>query len=357
VRSTSRPPFITSETSSMAEMSASGSPSTTMMSAILPTSSVPSSGKRRMARAGFTVARRMARDFGITRGVDLVFASDLPYAAGLSSSTALSIGVFFALGAANRLPEHPRFRAHLAGPADLAEYLGCLENGRPFGPFEAAAGVGTLGGCEDQAAILMASPGELAQFRFLPVRLERRVAFPGDYVLVIGASGVVAEKTGAAMESYNAAARTAAEIDRRWRATGARDLSLGAALTRSRETLPGLRGRLAGEPALRARLEQFAEETEELVPAAAAALCAGGLEAFGRLVDRSQAGAERGLGNQIPETIHLQRAARRLGAVAASAFGAGFGGLNGRGGFGGRRGLGLGGLVALATEESRHTGR
>jgi len=273
-----------------------------------------------------TVARRMARDFGITRGVDLVFASDLPYAAGLSSSTALSIGVFFALGAANRLPEHPRFRAHLAGPADLAEYLGCLENGRPFGPFEAAAGVGTLGGCEDQAAILMASPGELAQFRFLPVRLERRVAFPGDYVLVIGASGVVAEKTGAAMESYNAAARTAAELDRRWRATGARDLSLGAALTRSRETLPGLRERLAGEPALRARLEQFAEETEELVPAAAAALCAGGLEAFGGLVDRSQAGAERGLGNQIPETIHLQRAARRLGAVAASAFGAGFGG-------------------------------
>jgi len=43
-------------------------------------------------------------------------------------------------------------------------------------------------------------------------------------------------------------------------------------------------------------------------------------------VDRSQAGAERGLGNQVAETIQLQRSARRLGAVAASAFGAGFGG-------------------------------
>jgi len=36
--------------------------------------------------------------------------------------------------------------------------------------------------------------------------------------------------------------------------------------------------------------------------------------------------AERGLGNQVPETIELARSARRLGAIAASAFGAGFGG-------------------------------
>jgi galactokinase len=37
-------------------------------------------------------------------------------------------------------------------------------------------------------------------------------------------------------------------------------------------------------------------------------------------------GAERLLGNQVPETIALARIARELGAVAASAFGAGFGG-------------------------------
>ena len=43
-------------------------------------------------------------------------------------------------------------------------------------------------------------------------------------------------------------------------------------------------------------------------------------------MDRSQLGAEQGLQNQVPETRELQRAARRLGAVAASAFGAGFGG-------------------------------
>jgi galactokinase len=36
--------------------------------------------------------------------------------------------------------------------------------------------------------------------------------------------------------------------------------------------------------------------------------------------------AERMLHNQIPETVFLARRARELGAVAASAFGAGFGG-------------------------------
>ena len=52
----------------------------------------------------------------------------------------------------------------------------------------------------------------------------------------------------------------------------------------------------------------------------------GDLDAFGALVDRSQALAESLLGNQVLQTIHLASSARQLGAVAASAFGAGFGG-------------------------------
>jgi galactokinase len=44
------------------------------------------------------------------------------------------------------------------------------------------------------------------------------------------------------------------------------------------------------------------------------------------LADASQWAAETLLGNQVPETVDLARSARRLGAVAASAFGAGFGG-------------------------------
>ena len=50
------------------------------------------------------------------------------------------------------------------------------------------------------------------------------------------------------------------------------------------------------------------------------------LDEFGRLVDASQRAAERLLGNQIPQTSYLAAAAREHGAVAASAFGAGFGG-------------------------------
>ena len=47
---------------------------------------------------------------------------------------------------------------------------------------------------------------------------------------------------------------------------------------------------------------------------------------LGTLVDRSMSLATTALANQVPETIYLARRARELGAVAASAFGAGFGG-------------------------------
>eukprot|EP00440_Ansanella_granifera_P074679 gb/GFBE01081044.1/.p1 GENE.gb/GFBE01081044.1/~~gb/GFBE01081044.1/.p1 ORF type:complete len:129 (+),score=17.11 gb/GFBE01081044.1/:1-387(+) len=47
---------------------------------------------------------------------------------------------------------------------------------------------------------------------------------------------------------------------------------------------------------------------------------------IGELVDISQRAGDVGLGNLVEETRWLPAEARRLGAVAASAFGAGFGG-------------------------------
>ena len=47
---------------------------------------------------------------------------------------------------------------------------------------------------------------------------------------------------------------------------------------------------------------------------------------MGEQAARSQALADEVLGNQVPETRHLVASARALGAPAASAFGAGFGG-------------------------------
>src|SRR4029453_10540717 len=78
--------------------------------------------------------------------------------------------------------------------------------------------------------------------------------------------------------------------------------------------------------ALRSRLEHFLVENHEILPAALTALDANALDDFGRLVDRSQEAAERLLGNQVPETSSLAALARTNGALAASAFGAGFGG-------------------------------
>jgi len=74
------------------------------------------------------------------------------------------------------------------------------------------------------------------------------------------------------------------------------------------------------------RFEQFVIECTEIIPGVAQALAAGEADRIGALIDRSQDAAEQLLGNQVPETIALAHLARELGAVAASAFGAGFGG-------------------------------
>jgi galactokinase len=74
------------------------------------------------------------------------------------------------------------------------------------------------------------------------------------------------------------------------------------------------------------RLEQFRLESEIIIPQACDTLARRDLAAFGKVVDDSQYAAEKLLRNQVPETIHLAQQARSLGAYAASAFGAGFGG-------------------------------
>ena len=74
------------------------------------------------------------------------------------------------------------------------------------------------------------------------------------------------------------------------------------------------------------RFEQFWKESEEIIPRASAALLRNDLRGFGELVQKSQFAAESLLRNQVPETIWLAEAALSLGAYAASAFGAGFGG-------------------------------
>jgi galactokinase len=277
--------------------------------------------------------RRIARNFpGGLRGADIAFASDLPRSAGLSSSSALVVAVFTALARSNALEEREEFRSNIRSSEDLAGYLGAVENGLNFGPLAGDRGVGTFGGSEDHTAILCCRAGQLAQYAFCPVRFEREVALPPGWTFVVGASGVSAEKAGGARESYNRLSLAAAAIFELWRGAGGAGETLGEAVRapdapeRIREVLA-----ISSHPRFLARellerFEQFLDESEVLVPAAAEAFEMGNAAELGDIVARSQAGAERLLHNQVPETIGLAASARALGAIAASAFGAGFGG-------------------------------
>jgi galactokinase len=77
---------------------------------------------------------------------------------------------------------------------------------------------------------------------------------------------------------------------------------------------------------LRGRLTQLTAECQVIIPGVGDALARRDFALVAELVSASQLGAEIELRNQVPETIALVDAARPGGAVAASAFGAGFGG-------------------------------
>ena len=284
-----------------------------------------------------TVARRVARNFpGTLRGATLAFTSDLPVAAGMSSSSALMVSVFHALAGINALADRDEYRREITTPESLAGYLATIENGQSFGGLVGDKGVGTFGGSEDHVAMLCSRPGMLSQYSYCPVRLERRIEFPAEYVFAIAASGVVAAKTGEAMAKYNRASALARAVVAAWNeATGRDDAHMAAALAsdnldeaaeRMRRTLMGCTDGEFTARELLGRFEQFLAENEHVVAPAGTALADGALEAFGEFVDRSQAFAETLLGNQIPETSFLARSARELGALAACSFGAGFGG-------------------------------
>lgn len=286
-----------------------------------------------------TVARRIARDFpGARTGADIVFSSDLPRASGMSSSSALVIAVFFALAEANSLWQSDSYRECIGSPSKgneaLAGYLAAVESGAAFASFPGDSGVGTLGGSQDHVAILCSRAGFLRQYSYCPVRLEREIPVPEKHVFVLAVSGSKAKKTGNSRDSYNRASLATRKILDVWRrATGRDDESLAAALSSSPDAATRLReiARNSADSDVSAdfllnRLDHFAAESNEIVPAAAEALARNDMVTAGALVDRSQLLAETLLGNQTPETMELARLARTLGADAASAFGAGFGG-------------------------------
>lgn len=281
------------------------------------------------------LARRVARDFPTTlNGVDVAIASDLPSASGLSSSSALLIAAFLALAGANAWFDDTELGSALrSSPATaLAEYLAAVESGRSYGSLAADEGVGTLGGSQDHTAILCAVRDRLSRFEFLPTRHLGDVELPTPLSFAVAYSGVHAAKTAAARDSYNRASLAVSEIVRIWqeqtrnrtikslrRAIEARGVAGVRAAIRMSESNDFSAAELIS------RLDHFVSEMK-LHDAAASALTQQDWRTFGDLVSESQRGAEQLLGNQVPQTIELVRLAVAEGALAASAFGAGFGG-------------------------------
>ncbi len=274
-----------------------------------------------------TVAARLRSNFGdaLHRGVDISFSSDLPPAAGLSSSSALMIMVFRAIAAANDLERCDAYAADIKDELDLAEYLGCVENGQTFRGMSGTVGVGTFGGSQDHAAIIAGRRGFISRFSFGPLARLAELEIPPGLSFAIASSGVLAEKTGAALAKYNRVSEMVSAVTAHFGATSL------AALIRDRgidEVLMAIRtGKFAfSSDDLIRRVAQFHLESCEILPKVAAMISSGQIDAIGDLIDQSQQFAESMLGNQVDETMFLQRSARKLGAVAASAFGAGFGG-------------------------------
>ena len=324
------------------------------------------------ARYPAVTARRLQRNFGLSLGVDLSLSCDLPEASGMSSSSAVICLTFLALAARNGLAQNATFAEALPTAEELCHYLGCIENGQSCGTLlPGDAGVGTFGGSEDHTAIMLCNPGELRRYAFCPTRLEAAIPFPPDLCMLIAVSGAIAQKGAERLRDYNDAAlmarwaAAAASVERDSPCTSSPSAAheCAAAVAAAEAPPSTLAAVVAAEAvrlglppsdasvrlavaerilakddgafvadgsvpkgALSRRFEQFYAESEELVPAVADAFARGIPSALGVLVDRSQALTQSHLRNTLEETEWLPAAARRLGALAASAFGAGFGG-------------------------------
>lgn len=279
------------------------------------------------ARYVQTVLDRLTLNFGELRPARLRIDSDLPLASGMSSSSALVTGVALALADHNDLRQTAAWRDSIKDDLDLAAYVATIENGLQFKGLAGANGVGTFGGSEDHAAMLGCGEGCLTEFSFCPIARGHSVPFPSDWSFVVAVSGVLAEKTGAALELYNGVSLRARQLVARWNdRVGDDKQSLAEVLRSAPDALDLLRRWTADSPQLTDRLEAFVTESDMLIPLAISALRSGNLVGFGQAANLSHRNADQLLRNQVPQTNDLQRLAVDLGALGASGFGAGFGG-------------------------------
>ena len=254
-------------------------------------------------------AQALAQRFPKLRGVDALVQSDLPIAAGLSSSSALVVAMALALLHANGVT---------VAPLELMELLA---QGERY--------VGTAGGGMDQAIIIGARAGCASRIDFNPLRLTP-IPVPADWRFIVAWSLVPAEKSGAAQRAYNERTQQQDEA-RRLVATrlGRRaDITYPAllAVARVEQLLDAATSTLTSVLARRFR---HVVTVGTRVPQAQAVMAGGGgddFAAFGRLLDASHQSLRDDYEVSHPELDRLVELAREAGAVGARLTGAGFGG-------------------------------
>jgi galactokinase len=275
----------------------------------------------------------------------------------MSSSSALIIAVAVALGRLGDVQNHPAWTANIRTRLDAAGYYACIENGRRFASLEGDGGVGTHGGSEDHTAIVDGRPGHVSAYAFVPPRSIGSATIPDAWRFVVAPSGVAARKTAEANIPYNRLSAGVSRLLEIWNWQMGRPAEAGSRDTRNEHSLPPSGGRSDAQAAslaaalrsdphayerlrdlcaagatdeapagwLRDRLDHFVRE-DARVEEALAAFASGDGAAIGGLAADSQEDAEALLRNQVPATSALAAEARRLGALAACSFGAGFGG-------------------------------
>jgi galactokinase len=244
-------------------------------------------------------AQAVGDRWGVRNGIDAAVVSDLPPAAGLSSSSALLTGLTLALLRGNGIA------------TTFEELMRVLPEAEYF--------VGTRGGGMDHAAVLASQAGCALLVRFAPVSVLN-VGIPEGWSFLVAHSLTTAEKSGAVRAEYNAR-----------RSAGQRALEeLGLPSYRAAveqyalEELQSMAGAALGETERGPFLHVTGEAAR--VEQAVDAMREADSERFGNLLYASHESARDLLRISSSALDELVEAARNAGALGARLTGAGFGG-------------------------------
>ncbi len=251
-------------------------------------------------------AQAVCQDYPGVQGIDAVIGSDLPAAAGLSSSSALVVASALALLCAGGLP------------IDREALMGRLA--------EAERYVGLRGGGMDQAICLGGRAGAAAHIKFDPLALET-VDIPHDWRFVVASSLVPARKSAEARAVYNRRTeecrRAAREVTERLGLPG--DTGYPALLARfDTDELLAVGAELEDDR-LASRFRHVVTEARR-VDRAVSALAGKNLAAFGELMTASHVSLRDDYEVSCPELDQLVDLTTGGGAAGARLTGAGLGG-------------------------------